>query len=349
MNVSQLKNISKKDALITLSPIIALLICLLMTNQRSPDQSPLYPQSNQSFWFCFISLCASRLHVIMTVFRSHLNPQILKSRIPQIVIIPTVVLMLYFSNHWFFNFIGIIVLYWDMWHSAMQVYGFSRLYDFSIAENKQHSQNKYFKFSEILFSFSIVLIPHFLVLFSVDPKDYEAAASLFIGSEKSSSIFVASNIQIFYDFFYFLFFIAILNYVLSLIKRSQQNYQNDIRKYLLYTSIAVASFVSASRVTVLEMICLHNLYHALQYYLSLYYLNKLNVNKSTGYVMTFFAKNYKPIFMTSLIALFVLLLSSTNHILELPLNNKTWLIFSLLHFYADGFIWSVSKNEVSAH
>jgi len=350
MKLSDFKHIqiTKKDGLIILAPIFALIMCLLMTDPRNPSQSPLYPQTNRSFWFCFLALCASRLHVVMTVFRSHLNPQIIKNRVIPIILVPTIVLTLYFSTHWFFKFIGIIVLYWDMWHSSMQIYGFSRIYDFSNKDNTPHSQNIYFKFSEIIFAFSIVLIPHFLVLFSVSPAYYIEAADLFIGSESSNLNFVVNNMQLLYDFFYYLFILASLNYILSLIKRSKLNYHHDVRKYLLYFTVATASIVSAFRVTVLEMICLHNLYHAFQYYLSLYYFNKIKVNEKDGFLSSFLRSYYKPLFLISLLSVFFILFFYTDRVLELPLNSKTWLIFSILHFYADGFIWSVSKNEVSA-
>ncbi len=76
-------------------------------------------------------------HLFATFFRSHLNGHFFRARLSRTTIGPLVVgVVLYLSETAWYVF-PILVVWFDVWHSALQTFGFGRIYDARIGNDPE--------------------------------------------------------------------------------------------------------------------------------------------------------------------------------------------------------------------
>ena len=80
--------------------------------------------SREVFMASFVSA-----HLILVFFRSHANPKIFWTHPLRFSVVPAVLLISMATSLWAFVLIGVLAVWWDVYHSSLQTFGFGRIYD----------------------------------------------------------------------------------------------------------------------------------------------------------------------------------------------------------------------------
>ena len=68
-------------------------------------------------------------HLVLVFFRSHGNPRIFREYPFAFVVVPIVLLIACALNPVIMGIVGVVAVWWDVYHSSLQTFGFGRIYD----------------------------------------------------------------------------------------------------------------------------------------------------------------------------------------------------------------------------
>src|SRR5262245_22403429 len=81
-----------------------------------------------SFMDGFIAV-VSYAHLFLVFFRSHANPAIFRTHPFRFVVVPIALFAAVYTSTWALVAIGVLGVWWDVYHSALQTFGIGRIYD----------------------------------------------------------------------------------------------------------------------------------------------------------------------------------------------------------------------------
>lgn len=324
---------------IILMPIIAFLIVALFCEPRYKHGAFLYGKETP-YWFAIASTMLTHMHVLLVFTRSHLNMTVFKRYKFRFTLIPLIVLLSMWISPLFFAFLAAIALYWDEWHSLMQTFGFGRIYDGRAGNPSTVGRKR-----DMVFCFIIGFLPA-LVLLTYLPKGEspgEMARYLEISSinaARFSGLIEAARWPLIvfglgYSFWYFW----------SYYKLSKEGYKVSKAKIALFASTGAATIATAGLFTVADGIFFGNIYHAIQYVFIVMISERTNLANLTGLKQ----KNYTGVYLVYFLVIipFMFVMAGLRQMTsQMQYLAAFWLLTSLLHFWFDGFIWSVRRQDV---
>jgi hypothetical protein len=68
-------------------------------------------------------------HIVSTVFRSHGNPSVFRLHRWRFVLAPLALWVTMMTSMWVLIGVWVLATFWDVYHSALQTFGFARIYD----------------------------------------------------------------------------------------------------------------------------------------------------------------------------------------------------------------------------
>ncbi len=320
-------------------PLIALIFLVLICEPRLKHGAFLYG-SETPYWFAIFATLLTHSHVLLVFTRSHLNMDVFKRYPYRFTLIPLLTLVAMWISPLLFGALGILALYWDEWHSLMQTFGFGRIYDGRVGNDPILGRKL-----DIGMCFVLGLLPHLvLITFVPDSQRHESLIRYFELSEemiqKYGHWLTSMRIPL------VVFGISyILYYIFSYRKLIKKGYKYSKAKLALFVVTGSTTLITASLFTVADGIFFGNIYHALQYYFIVLVSERGNLSKITGLEVT----NRKGINLIFLLVIlpfmfvFAGLRQTTSHVEYLA---AFWLLTSLMHFWFDGFIWSVRRQDV---
>lgn len=324
---------------IILMPLISFLIVALICEPRSKNGAFLYGKETP-YWFAIASTMLTHMHVLLVFTRSHMNKAIFTRFKYRFTLIPLLALGAMWVSPLVFGLLSAIALYWDEWHSLMQTFGFGRIYD-----AKEGNSSTIGRKRDMVFCFVIGFLPA-LVLLTYLPKDEPAGEmakfleiSLINAARFSGVIEAARWPLILFGVFYSLW------YIWSYWQLAQKGYKVSKAKIALFATTGLSTIATASLFTVADGIFFGNIYHAIQYVFIVMISERSNLANLTGLKQKSYAGVYLVYFLVIIPFMFVLagLRQMTAQVEYLA---AFWLLTSLLHFWFDGFIWSVRRQDV---
>ncbi|MFA6237651.1 MAG: hypothetical protein WC635_10025 [Bacteriovorax sp.] len=331
----------KSDLLfIILCPLLAFLFVLAICEPRMKNGAFLYG-SETPYWFAIVSTLLTHTHVLLVFIRSHLNQTVFKRYKYRFTLIPLIVLGSMWVSPLFFGALGILAFYWDEYHSIMQTFGFGRIYDSKMGNDVAMGRKL-----DMFMCFVLGLLPH-LILFTYIP-DVQRSQGLidyFDMTEKMIANFgwVLKSLRIpFYAF-------GIL-YTLFYIHRYRElhkfGYKMPMAKLALFAVTGLTTILTACFFTVADGIFFGNIYHALQYMFIVFVSERPNLADLTGLKKQEHKTGLNLIYFLVVIPFFLVIAALRQKTSTVPYLAAFWLLTSLLHFWFDGFIWSVRRQDV---
>ena len=240
----------------------------------------------------------------------------------------------------FFGMMGFIALYWDEWHSLMQTFGFGRIYDAKLGNDPEVGRKL-----DIGMCFVLGLLPHVILLTFIPETIRTEGLYRFMDIERDIAIKYG-------DYFSATRFPLIglwVGYVIYYFYRYQSHIKNGYKfskeKLALLFSTGISAILIASFYSVADAAYFGNIYHAIQYYFIVY--------MSEGVLITKRIKAKEEIERSQLIFYFGMILIVFIILAALRIKSEGfeyigafWLLTSLMHFWYDGFIWSVRRRDV---
>jgi hypothetical protein len=322
------------------SPLLAFAIIALVCDPRAKSgyflQDPRTPQ-----WFILIVALLTHSHIVLVFLRSHMNQNIFQRFKFRFTVIPVLMLAsMWISGSWF-AIMALFAIYWDEIHSMMQTFGFGRIYDAKLGNDPNTGRKL-----DIGMCFVAGLLPHMVALTYIPPEMTSDGVQEFLGFSYAFAHrfgpmlshlrmpFIAFGIG--YTVFYYLYYH----------KLSQQGYKYSKTKLSLFVTTGISAILIASFYTIADAAYFGNIYHAVQYYFIVYISESSWMSeKLPGKTPN---RKLSLLFYCALILPFAILLAFVRSRTEqFSLFGAFWLLTSLLHFWYDGFIWSVRKGDMA--
>jgi hypothetical protein len=288
-------------------------------------------------WFIAMSALLTHTHVMLVFVRSHLNKKVFRRFPLRFTVVPVVMLVAFTVSPFLAGVLSFLALYWDEWHSLMQTFGFGRIYDVGLGNDPRAGRKL-----DMGMCFVLGLLPHMLLLTYLPEKVRSQGLQNFldlspdIANQYGHHIHALQYPLIFFGVGYTFF------YLWSYRKLVRNGYKISTAKLGLFLTTGITAILIASFYSVTDAAYFGNIYHALQYFFI--------VSVSEAPVLSgriHFPKLSRKA-LTILCGLIALTVAFAAAVARLTPGRFTflgdfWLLTSLLHFWYDGFIWSVRK------
>lgn len=321
------------------SPILALGLGLVLADTPIDRDSALLNYEQSILDFLIGSFIFA--HLIIVIFRSHLNQKIFKLYPLRFTLIPLVVFLTMGFSTTALVFCSVLVTFWDVYHSGMQTFGLSRIYDGRAGNDWKAGRGLDIWLNIILYAGPIAagatLMDHVedfyefreigAVFFTQIPAYAQSKASYL-----SWIVIVGGSLFLVY-------------YLLRYWQLYRQGYQVSPQKVALLLSTAVCSIYAWGFNPFGMAFFIMNFFHALQYFAIVWWAEKGNMTRVLGVENKSWGK----------LAAFGLLIGlgfGYGVWVELAdVDDSAWLyafflLISLMHFWYDSFVWSVAKKQV---
>jgi len=318
------------------APLIGFVICMLLHFHLLPDPTIQFGEFRGKFWFFTIFIVMTQCHLFITVLRAYGNKTIFSKFKRRLLLGPLAIFLFVYSYEWVFMLTLFVNIWWDVYHSACQTYGFSRLYDVRVG-NTSTTMCVLDRILNCLIYIGPILGGANLIS-HLDVFQQSYFEMLFFSKIPFYAGFYSRTILILVLLFTALF---IPYYLYAAWKSSKKN-NVSYQKICLLSITALVSILAWGFNTFGMAFLIANFFHAWQYYAMIYWSEKSSVAKR-------FNLDDKK---ASFVVIFILIALSAFLIFFVGFKQKTQFIISLLltislcHFWFDGFIWSVKKKHV---
>lgn len=321
------------------SPLVALLcgasLALSGLNQR--DWTIAGTESNIMATLVGVLIHA---HLFVVIFRSHANPAIRQLHPVRFLWVPPLLLLGTLSSEWILVSCSVLATFWDVYHSGLQTFGLGRIYEMKAGNPPVQGRNLDMILNHLLYAGPIVggatMIDHF-----EDFEEFESVGANFFNVVPA---FMTSNQRYFAWALLFGGGAFLVYYVYSYVRLHRAGHHVSWPKIALLVSTGCCSIYTWGFNSFGEAFFIMNLFHAVQYFAIVWAREK--------HTMSRLFRTQRLRFGTQLsFLLFVLVGVAYGATVELtptdvPLIYPASIVVSLMHFWYDGFIWSVRKKQV---
>jgi hypothetical protein len=301
------------------------------------------PSLNARFSQPFVAMAIKvfiEAHLVLVFLRSHLNPQINKLHPIRFFLVPAVLLGACLSSQVALIFVIVLAVWWDVYHSALQTFGLGRIYD-----ARQGNDRNLGRQADRMLAFAIYIGPilagtnlwahlkHFRKFGAVDMESLAAFGDLVFAQKQGLQIAVlAIGVPI------------VVWYLLHYRRLARQGYSVSTQKVILYASTALCSIYAWGFMAPGKAFFVINFFHALQYFAIVWWSEKKSMISLFGLARIPFR---------AAAALLILIVPAFSYGLWVVVKPGQSIgivavaaVVSIMHFWYDGFVWSVRKHQV---
>jgi len=294
-------------------------------------------------FFVSIKLLITSGHIYLSFFRTHLNKKVLKKHVGKFSLALSLVFgLLYFSDTCFGLSI-IVLIWWDVWHTSMQSFGFGRIYDVRAGNDPKMSRTQ-----DWILNLVIYIGP---ILAGLTLKDH--VLDSFVAADKTLNSYYFFDFVQWIDMNQFnirilvigLGILYIIYYILFTAKIMKKGYVLSTEKTVLYFTFAGVNIYAWGFNGLLLGYFIVNVFHGIQYYFFVF----CNEIRSPNQVFNKFGRYQVLFFVLFFLATFLIAVVSEGGA-RVGSYGRFWYVLilsaSFYHYWVDGFVWSVRKRDV---
>lgn len=279
-------------------------------------------------------------HLVLVFARSHANEKIFKQHRWRFIAVPILLYIGMITSNYVIYFCSVLATFWDVYHSGMQTFGFGRIYEAKAGNDPVKGRKLDWALNQLLYAGPIVagatMLDHF-----EDFNEFSAVDLMFF---TEVPVWMEGN-QAYFTW-------AILGggagflayYVYAQFELQRLGHAVSWQKVVLYVGTGAVSLYTWGFNTWGEAFFIMNLFHALQYYGIVWATENKNLQERLG------VKGQRGGKLLTLCMLIFLSLLYGCWVQYMDPSVHTWwaitLVVSLMHFWYDGFVWSVRKKQV---
>lgn len=291
-------------------------------------------------WLIIFSTVLTQAHLYLVFFRSHLNSDVLRRFPWRFSVIPLIALSAMWLSPVVFGIGAFAAIYWDEWHSLMQTFGFGRIYDAKLGNDPNIGRKM-----DMALCFVLGLLTHIVLITYIPLGVRTEGLQEFLGLEPDHALKYGHYLSAF-GFPLICFGVGfVLYYFLYYQRLIKKGYVYSKTKLYLFISTGISATLIASFYTVADAAYFGNIYHAIQYFFIVYISEGPQVAKKFG-----MEREKRPIghliFIFAILIGVVAVAAARLKINDVGFIGAFWLMTSLVHFWYDGFIWSVRRQDV---
>jgi hypothetical protein len=279
-------------------------------------------------------------HLVAVVFRSHFNTRIFKLHPIRFVIVPIALFLGMMVSIWIMAFVTVLVVFWDVYHSGLQTFGLARIYDRNKGNDPSAGRTLDLLLNHLFYAGPIVggatMLAHF--------RKFEIFEEVGLPFFSVIPAFMKDNQRYFTWSIVALGTLFIVVYVLSYVRLARRGYRVSPLKVYLLASTGICSIYTWGFNTWGEAFFIMNFFHAVQYLGLVWWSEGESLRKRLRVHGFRLGK-----LIAAVVFLGLLLTYGVWAQLQTGDEQSLWCItqvVAIMHFWYDGFVWSVRRNQV---
>ena len=286
-------------------------------------------------------------HLVLVFFRSHANPKIFWTHPWRFTLVPAVLIISAAMSMWIFGLVAVLAVWWDVYHSSLQTFGFGRIYDSKRGNSPEAGRKLDIWMNLFLYSGPVLAGAQFSrhIRNSIDGFNFltvsesplkalvlQQAPDFLNGNQRYLTIAVLAIAIPFLAF-----------YLISYYRLSRQGYNVSWQKVSLLVVTGGVSIYCWGFRSFFDAFWVMNFFHALQYFAIVLYTERANLARFFRVERFAHASTIVLVWLVALTFMYGLWAS---YYASGAWMNSVVLTVSIMHFWYDGFIWSVRKKQV---
>ncbi|MBI3566067.1 MAG: hypothetical protein HY079_12790 [Elusimicrobia bacterium] len=283
------------------------------------------------FVACFIFA-----HLSLVFFRSHGNPEIRRLHPVRFWVVPPVLLALFAASPVARAAGAALAVWWDAYHSSLQTFGIGRIFDAKAGNGAEPGRTMDLLLNHFLY-IGPILGGALLVYHASAFYEFSAVGLLSFGALPPKILALQGRLRLLLLALGVPFLACYAVYYAYL---ASEGYRVDARKVALLLSTAVCSIWAWGFNPLGMGLFIMNFFHAWQYFALVWRYEGATVSRVLR------AREGLPALgaMVGVAFAYGALGSALGEVSDLALSVT--LVVSLLHFWYDGFVWSVRRGQV---
>jgi hypothetical protein len=283
----------------------------------------------------FLGSALTHAHLVAVFFRSHANRRIFATHRLRFTVVPVALLAAALLSQWVFVILSVLTVWWDVYHSSLQTFGLGRIYDQRHGNDPQAGRRADYLFNLLLYAGP--------VLAGVNLAQHLASFEKFrgVGGDVLAAwaAAVLQRADVVRTMVLAIGLPGLAAYLVYYAALARGGYRFPRRKLWLYGTTAFCAIAAWGFGSFGEAFLIMNFFHAVQYLAIVWWTERSNLaalfRSSTPVALGLFLiltgvygfwRAWEPWHVQATIAL----------------GN----VVSLMHFWYDGFVWSVRKGQV---
>lgn len=332
-------NIWTDAALIILSPLLALLCGIGVS--YSPWSAKIYSVNGAAESAAGIAVgILTMAHLVIVIARGYMNPAVLKRFKKRLIIGPAILFTGMMLSSWVLVLTFVIAVWWDVYHSSLQTFGIGRIYDMRAGNSANAGRQLDRGLNLLLYAGPVVsgltFWEHIVHL-----RKFESVGTPLLARIPA---FAISHQKYITWFFIFSGSLYILYYLMMYRKLRINGYIISVQKTWLFASTGLCSVFTWGFNPFGQAFFIMNLFHAVQYFALIWWSEGSNVRDVLGLQKIKQGNSVALILFFGsalLYGVWAKLWGESSH-----LGLSILLTVSIMHFWSDGFIWSVRRSHV---
>jgi hypothetical protein len=279
-------------------------------------------------------------HLVLVFFRSHANQNIFKTHPIRFTIVPIALVTAMTASVWVFVTVLVLTTWWDVYHSALQTFGIGRIYD-TRAGNDPQVGRSLDRNLNILLYLGPILAGATLMEHVNDFREFDRVGAMFFTAIPAYANANAS----FFTWLVLLIGIPFLSYyVLAYWILHRGGYHVSWQKVALLVSTGLCSIFAWGFNSFGEAFFIVNFFHALQYFALVWWSEKKNLTAVFHLGGMRWGRQLTFLIFIGLAAVYGVWAETS--IGESQFCLAIVNTVAVMHFWYDGFIWSVRRKQV---
>jgi hypothetical protein len=330
---------------IILSPLWAISLGLLMSQGLFQTTASFFDTTESAAFFFYMAITQG--HLLITVFRTHANQAVLQRFFWRFTLIPMFVWFGAVSSHWLFVGLFVLMTFWDVYHSALQVFGLGRIYDRKAGNDPNSGRLADYMLCLLMYAGPILsgslLIDHltpFKEFGNVD--DLEVMGTVIVGQMFTSiPETVVAEQPLLRMILFGIAAVTVIVYGVSLVRLTRTGYKMPLTKAVFFLGTAVTCVFAWGFNSFGMGFLIANLFHAIQYFALVWVMEQKSIADVFGAGQSL----HRVGFRLGCYLAIPLTLGFLSVCFDSVIARATLITCALMHFWWDGFIWSVRSED----
>lgn len=331
-------------------PVIALVIGVAISHASFVREPIWVNEKVAMFPHMVLIAIVTAAHLSLVFVRSHGNGDVFRRHPWRFTLVPLVFGIALYNSLWLSALMVAVAIWWDLYHSSMQTFGLARLYERKAGNDVEVGRSLDKWLNILLYAGPILggatLVNHLKM------SNFEAIGNLSQDSPGVAAFFQAIPAQAkacegLLTYVLLAVGIPFLGYyVYRYWRLAQQGHRVSYPKVLLLVSTGVTSIYTWGFNSFGEAFFIMNLFHAWQYFAIVWWVEGGKVKKILR------LEKLRSLGTAIALVLFIGLPLAYGTLATVGLRDTNNLLFcfamvvTIMHFWYDGFVWSVRKKHV---
>jgi hypothetical protein len=279
-------------------------------------------------------------HLVLVFVRSHGNREIFRAHKLRFTLVPLALFALLAVSRPAIVVAALIATFWDVYHSGMQTFGFGRIYEAKLGNDPLAGRRLDWALNQLLYAGPIVAGATMLAHF----EDFETLADIGAAAFTRVPVWMEGHQATLATLVIGGGTLFLVYYVVAAVRRQRAGQRVAWLKIVLYVGTGLTSIYTWGFNSWGEAFFIMNAFHAVQYFAIVWATEREPLLRTLGLGRSPLARAALLVVFIALPSLYGLWVAYFD-----PAVQVLWaitLVVSLMHFWYDGFIWSVRKRQV---